>query len=524
MQARQASRYFFYAKTIAMSVNFRTRLQVIEFGLMRMFILVALILSSMAIVLIPRGSIQSSAGVGALLLIGLALAICCVALASLVAMNIQRGVVLARLSRISLGKLIAGGALLQIGAAFIFHPVQLSDSAVYLRLAHQLSQGKPYQDTAGFLAFWPPGLPLYLTPFVRVIRSDFYALLLANLLLYCLAARSIYSLARTLFDKHVAIVSTMLFVIWPSRILLTTLASKETLTLTTVVMSLAIAVRIHTARSRISNDCFALALGFLLGLSALAQPGLTLLFCLFPVGLWFLWKRFTLSALLRLFAFVAVMFLMTIAPWIVRNYTVFDGQFIGIATNGGSVFYRANNDESGAEYSSRGTIDLSGLSELEQNAEGFRLGKQWLFEHPIQEMRLASKKLAALLDNDSQGVYWAVQRGGGEIHKAEDAQASRAIIGDVLNLVSYWYWMMLCAAVSLVCMRTLRDDSPMTYPVALLVMPLIYCAVVFSIFESGARQHIFAGPALIIVAALNVRQPRDEFFQSSWISRKLAIS
>lgn len=58
------------------------------------------------------------------------------------------------------------GVFAQITVAMLTDPVLVSDPRTYLALAEKLAGGMDYVDEAGHRAFWPPGLPLFLVPFV----------------------------------------------------------------------------------------------------------------------------------------------------------------------------------------------------------------------------------------------------------------------------------------------------------------------------------------------------------------------
>jgi 4-amino-4-deoxy-L-arabinose transferase-like glycosyltransferase len=83
----------------------------------------------------------------------------------------------------------------------------------------------------------------------------------------------------------------------------------------------------------------ALSAGVLLGLLALGRTNVVLLAPL--VGLWFLFRLRLRATLARLLP-VALVSLLTITPWMVRNHGVY-GQFVAISLNGGENFYQGSN-------------------------------------------------------------------------------------------------------------------------------------------------------------------------------------
>ena len=199
-------------------------------------------------------------------------------------------------------------------------------------------------------------------------------------------------------------------------------------------------------------------------------------------------------------------------PWHLRNCIIFDGQFCGLATNGGSVFYRSNNAFATGLWIEEGATAITHLPEIEQNRLGFALGKQWIIENPTDFLKLSIRKLAHLLGDDSHGAYWGILRGVGGSHDQAMSLASptRMFLYHSAVFVSWIFWGTVASgairALLLFGKHRCRDGEY----ILPLIYPLMYSAVVFSVFESGSRQHMAALAALIILAASSTdRTPID---------------
>lgn len=391
------------------------------------------------------------------------------------------------------------GLTLQIIVAFVTHPIPVSDGAVYSSLARQLAEGAAYQDADGHRAFWPPGLPLFLAPFIWLLQDTFMAVVVANLVLYCIGACSAWLLGRSLFNPAIGTIAALLFTLWPSRLLLAGLASKENLTIAAMTLGLAMFTLALSRHKTIHALACAASAGAAFGIAGLAQPGLLLFVAALSLAFRHLrgdsCLRYTLCCALALACTLA-----TLAPWQNRNCQLFDGRFCGVSTNGGSVFYRANNPLATGEWTAEGQVRITHLPELEQNKLGFELGKQWIKENPGTFITLGITKLAFLLRDDRFGAYWAVLRGTGLTHQEALVQAtpSRMFIFHVLNVVSWVFWALVLglAARHLVAGRAehrIGQCLPLMYP-------LLYCAGVFFVFESDRRQHMIAFAPLMVLA------------------------
>lgn len=408
--------------------------------------------------------------------------------------------------RVHLQAMLGIGVVVQVLVAALTTPVPESDFLNYANLARQLASGLPFEHRSGH-AMLPPGLPLFLTPFVWVFGPTLAATTAANVVLYLVGACGVAWIARYLFGPHAAGIATLLFTIWPARVLMAGLAAKENLLIAAIIAGTALCFKALDPSTRRPLAIAVLA-GIAFGLAALTQPGVAVVLLVVPVG-----YRFAIAAIGRRtfigrIAAVAVGAAIAVAPWMARNCAVFEGQFCGISTNGGSVFYRANNpNASGIFMPGRGT-PLEGLPELERNRRGYELGRQWILANPLDAAKLTLRKEIAYLGGDDYGAYWAVLRGAGgtEGDALRDATDTRRTFYRLASGLSLVYWVLLAA----LCVQAIRrwplNESRAGRALPPLVYPVLCGAAIFGIFESGDRQHMFAVAPLIIVAAAGVVQ------------------
>ncbi len=402
------------------------------------------------------------------------------------------------------------GLALHVAVAALSAPIPQADGAAYLDLADKLAHGRRYVDAFGYLAFWPAGLPLYLTPFVRLFGATPTAIAAANGVLYLLGAASVAYLAQTVCGQRAAAPAALLFTLWPGRLLLAGVVAKELLCLGLVAASLALLL---AALASPGPRAFlrALPAGAAMGWAALAQPGLLLLLLAYPPMFRAALKTLSWQRYLAILATTLLGATLVVAPWMLRNCEVFSGQFCGVATNGGSVFYRANNPAASGSWIPEGEIAITHLPELEQNRLGFELGKQWLREQPLAALALAVRKEVLLLGGDAYGAYWAIKRGDGRLDAGirQDPDTPRETAYRAAKLFSLFFWIALgCMAIR--GLRALRHRSREQAEAALpLLYPFLYGVAVFALFESGDRQHMFAVPPLIALALAHLYAPEE---------------
>ena len=481
--------------------------QAIRFSSVREMLLIgelsaARVLLLFGIVIVPYYNIQWSGG-GWVAAIVLPLSGCILALMLVGASGERLGTLFyARVASLRLSQVLIFGIFAQLGVALISDPVLVSDPRTYLTLAERLAGGMDYADEAGHRAFWPPGLPLFLVPFVLLLGSGTTAVIVANMVLYGIGAAAVWDIGRKVFTSQVGVLAALLFTIWPSRLLCAALASKENLTVAMILVGTTLCLRAFQSEGARSWR-FAAGAGFAFGLAALAQPGLLLFVVAVPIAFRST-VRIRLGRHAALSAIVIASAAICMFPWHIRNCLEFDGQFCGIATNGGSVFYRANNPKATGIWINEGEIPITHLPELEQNQLGFELGKKWIRENPGDFVKLAVRKVMHLFGDDGYGAAFGILRGGGldYEHALKASSPERLWSFRVASWVSLAFWVLVLAwsarAVGADGWRGRFPDSERLLP---LVYPLIYSAAVFSVFESGSRQHTVAQGLLLILAA-----------------------
>ena len=280
-------------------------------------------------VLLARG-LGMAGGTAQLLvaLAGLAAGILLLALATRHPFNGLRLKLISHWHPPSLPTILLTGLALRLIWVGAFPASPSSDGATYLGLAERLLNEGCY-ETSGTRAYWPPGYPFFLTPWLWAF-SPKLAVILSQLALYLAGAFGCYKLAQTLSGDQAGRLAALLFSVWPNLIALTGTPEKEALVLAILPWVCIGVVRPHILPMALAG----LALGF----ATLVQPSLQFLLIAFAVLIPMLhgWRKLH-GAILLVVCAAAV-----IAPWTLRNYQQF-GQFVLVSTNGGDNFYRANN-------------------------------------------------------------------------------------------------------------------------------------------------------------------------------------
>jgi 4-amino-4-deoxy-L-arabinose transferase-like glycosyltransferase len=377
---------------------------------------------------------------------------------------------------------LAVGTLLRLSWAWGFLGPLKSDGATYYSLAVQLANTAAYGHESTGYAYWPPGLPLYLVPFVTTFGNVSATVLAANILLYFVTFWALFKLGRMSGSDTAARAAVLILSIWPNLIFSVTLASKELLAL--CLINLSVLAFMHGERSRTR---FVFAAGLFLGLATLTQPS----FLLFPLVFFFAAALYgkRMPILVRNVSLLVIGMAVVVSPWTYRNLQVLGGVVL-VSTNGGDVFYRANNSLATGGYTPSGEVDLSDLPELEKNRRGYALGREWIRENPWLFAKLLVRRQILFLGDDASGVYETIKR-------SLELQGPLYI---VLKVLSNGFWVLLWLLVLFGWRGSwYLPNRNIQLPVLLSVL---YPLAIDSVYESGGRHHLPVAGFIAFMAAI----------------------
>ncbi|HEX2909698.1 MAG TPA: glycosyltransferase family 39 protein [Chloroflexia bacterium] len=274
------------------------------------------------------------------------------------------------------------------------------DEAEYYQIAHILADGRgwSFYDAATWIR--PPLYPLMLAGIFVIFGHSLVIIRLVQIALSVATVYLLYRLGYRAFGRRTGLMAGILAAIaWPFAVLSYLLLS-ETLFLFLFLLAVNFLLEyIITGKdeplSRASGPIwrqkriwYLVGAGVSLGLSALTR-GQVLSFMPF-IGLWLLvalgWRQWR-KALLS-FVVVAVAFVLVIAPWTFRNYTVYGRPFID--TTGGYNFYLGALDgRNGARVSQ----DLEAVkNQADRETLGYQKGLQVMFNNPANFIKKGFKE------------------------------------------------------------------------------------------------------------------------------------
>lgn len=374
----------------------------------------------------------------------------------------------------------------------------LSDSADYDRHALSLQAGNGYPPSRltadeGPTAFRPPAYPMFLASVYGLTFQRWKAARLAQALLGVLTVALIGLLAlRLTASGAVAAVAAGIAAIWPAFISTSESLLSESLFLPFEIGAvLAALAGVRDGRKR----WLALA-GALCGLAWLTRGNALVLLIPVAIGVWTARPRFSRPALVAP-AIVLGAAALTIAPWTLRNASLFDS-FVPVSTQPGYALAGTYSPEASEAFGGRALWQQP--ERLDENRDLFR-------DDSLDEAELSSelgdRATDYLVDNPLypfEVAWWNTPRflGLSSIHY------ERAVAGGLgadpdLAEAGFWAFIVLIPLVLL----GIASRRAGAIPRWIWLVPLLFAAS--SIFVLGfSRYRMAADPFLILLAAIGI--------------------
>ena len=386
---------------------------------------------------------------------------------------------------------LALGLLLRVICSIMVRTGPVSDGGTYLQLAHGLLDTGSYA-IGGSRAYWPPGYPMFLLPWLSAFGNDRAAIVASNFFLYFVGFFGVRALAQRLGGPVVLRLALALYCVWPNLVLLVPMPEKEQVLLAVLPWVLVLwSDAIKPARSPLS----ALLAGVLLGGSMLVQPALQVLFPVLVLMGLLESRRPRRLLLCTCLALVGVAVI--VGPWTWRNYQVFD-RWVLVSTNGGPGLFGANNPKATGGYLplDQWPADLRAMSELESDREGKRRALEWIAANPVRVAQLAIEKNARFMGDDAVGAYQGLNRGpgapGGWVY---------ALVKALSNAFWLGYWSLAMSALFVIHRERGRLCASQLLPVAV----FLHSFALHSLAESAGKYHVLWTAVLCVMLPILLR-------------------
>lgn len=208
------------------------------------------------------------------------------------------------------------------------------DAADYHRLATGLVQGRGFVNEAGAPTAWrPPAYPIFLAGIYKILGVSVERATLVQVILGGLTVLMLTALSALILGWSRALIAGTIAAVYPAFVWLPRLLLSENLSLFLLLLSL-VAIILFLGSSRM---LWIVVFGVVCALNTLVRGSNLMFPFIVLLGLliiqWRNWKQLVAPVLAT-----AVVFIVTLVPWTIRNYRVFH-HTIPIATQGGLTLY-----------------------------------------------------------------------------------------------------------------------------------------------------------------------------------------
>ncbi|MCX8082103.1 MAG: glycosyltransferase family 39 protein [bacterium] len=242
-----------------------------------------------------------------------------------------------------------------------------------------------FPDGVRFYSWRPPAFPFFLGCIYKIFGHSYFAAKIGLALLSSLCCILLFFLTSEILESKIAALwCAFIYTIYPPSIFWTGYLAP--VTLETFVLLLIVLLLIKSKNKK-NNIFFFIISGLCTGIGILTRS----VFIVF-LPIVFIWLIITdRKQLLRKFLFYIVTTIITVSPWVLRNYRIHK-TFVLTSTEGGIVCYIANNEKS--IYQPSGYWDptgyynepiiqqIKGLSEIETDKFFYREALRFIKTHP----------------------------------------------------------------------------------------------------------------------------------------------
>ncbi|MCM8818097.1 MAG: glycosyltransferase family 39 protein [Candidatus Omnitrophica bacterium] len=227
------------------------------------------------------------------------------------------------------------GFLLRLGFILTLkNQLYFDDEYEYFKMAENFLLGKGLIVSENFKSFRPPLYPLILSMLI-ILKFNILSIRILQSLISTFTIYLIYLTGKEIFNRKTGAFSACISAVYPFFVFYNGFLLTETLFVFLVVLSIFYLIKMVDSNGKISFKS-----GVIMAISGLTRPTFQLYF---PVSiLHILFFKDKLKTKLKKILVISTGFVLSLSPWIIRNYKIFH-KFIPGTTMGGWVFWEGNN-------------------------------------------------------------------------------------------------------------------------------------------------------------------------------------
>jgi len=290
--------------------------------------------------------------------------------------------------------LLALGLLIRLVFVLAYERPLISDEREYHQLGSTLASTGRYEYNGALTAYRPVGYPMVVASIYFIAGEHPLAVKLTQCLLDVGTALLLFLILR-MAKMRTRLLACGLWAVYVPAILYTNLLLTETLYTILLVFLVFL-----LSRGDQDQGWTPALMGLCIGFLTLIKPGSLLLLIPFVIYA----QRMGMP--LRALSVVAAVTLLSLAPWVIRNYVEFGR--IALSSNGGINMLIGNNPNATGAYSvSFDPKILEGAhNEFEADAKAGKAAAEYIIEHPAKFVQNSVRKIAHLFESEGGLIVW----------------------------------------------------------------------------------------------------------------------
>ncbi|MFQ5453414.1 MAG: ArnT family glycosyltransferase, partial [Candidatus Zixiibacteriota bacterium] len=230
-------------------------------------------------------------------------------------------------------------------AVILFMPLHLwGDWESYDDMGWQWALKGDYFNGDHLTSYWPPGYPFFLSRLYLIFGHEPIAATAVNIFFSLAIVFLSYLIIRRIWNEQVSRWTMLILIFFPSQILFTNLLATEMLFTSLLLLSIYVFISLNDNLE--GKWYFALLGGILLGFASLTRP-IAKLYLPLVISFWYFQTR-NVKSTVKYSLFALMGFLLTVTPWLIRNYSAIGRARINYNT--GINLYIGNQPASGMGY------------------------------------------------------------------------------------------------------------------------------------------------------------------------------
>ena len=351
------------------------------------------------------------------------------------------------------------------------------DAYIYDRLAMSIAQGEGYVNDDGTAhSLYPPLYPFFLSIIYGFFGHSYAAVRIVQSIIGAFSCILIYSIGKKAIGAAVGGIAALVSIFYLPFVKSAGLLLTELIFTFLLLLVIFYLLKIREG-PRFKNYVI---LGFLLGISLLTRS-VTMLFPIFMLPVFIYLKDHDHSERLKKYAIILLFFGLSITPWIIRNYIIYQ-KFIPASTQGGFAFYSSYCPRDGifgmnASSDDPIVIEANKISSpVSRSNFMFKKTFKFIADNPKKVLKLEFKKIL---------YYWA-------------PFDWEIVGGRWFNLV-YVTMLPFFALGFILALKQFRKNY-------IILLPIVYFQIMVLIFYGSPRFRLPVEPYLFIVAAYGILQ------------------